>query len=431
MAGALGVLLVSFAATWMLSSMFADAARDSLDRQLDDDLISLLALTESGDDGRLQMRHVPDDLRYDRVFSGTYWQIFDGQGVALLQSRSLWDYTLAFPAESKDGASHAFDLNGPMQQPLRGLVRQVQLPRAQGPLVFVVAVDRGRVAQDVADFRRHTAVALAVLTALWLAVLITQIHFGLRPLDKLGETAARVRAGEDARFPTEGLPSEVRPLARHLNELLDYHSRMVVRARNSAADLAHALKTPLSILVAESEGDDRQWRVVLREQSRRMHASIERYLAVGATADMHQRTKVHQVAMALSALMRSAYRDRQLVISVHGSETAVFAGAKEDLEEILGNLMDNACKWAASTINVAVTQSEGRVVIDVADDGPGLPTEKLEHVLGRGVRLDEREPGNGLGLAIVEDIAGNYGGTVTLTNRQSGLCARLDLPSGN
>ncbi|KAF1705841.1 hypothetical protein CSC70_13800, partial [Pseudoxanthomonas kalamensis DSM 18571] len=136
MAGALGVLLVSFAATWMLSSMFADAARDSLDRQLDDDLISLLALTESGDDGRLQMRHVPDDLRYDRVFSGTYWQIFDGQGVALLQSRSLWDYTLAFPAESKDGASHAFDLNGPMQQPLRGLVRQVQLPRAQGPLVF-------------------------------------------------------------------------------------------------------------------------------------------------------------------------------------------------------------------------------------------------------------------------------------------------------
>lgn len=429
LAGAAGVLLVSSVATWMLGSMFERAIRSSLERRLGEDLISLLALVESDRNGQLQMRHDPDDTRYARVFSGAYWQVFDTSGRALMQSRSLWDESLAVPAGLGDGEPHPLDLQGPMQQPLRALAQQVTLPRAQQPLLFVVAADRSHIAAEAGDFRRRTALALAILTALWVAVLLTQVHYGLRPLARLGQIARQVRTGEAARFPEGGQPREVQPLADHLNELLDHHGRMVVRARNSAADLAHALKTPLAVLIAESEGSGADWRTVLREQTLRMRASIDRHLAAGVAVDARQRTPVAEVATALAALMQHVHAERGLRIDTGGCGADVFAGAREDLEEMLGNLLDNACRWARACVRVHSRVHDGRLYIDIADDGPGLPAEALERVRTRGVRLDERASSSGLGLAIVDELAASYAGTLQLDNGAPGLRAILQLPA--
>ncbi len=295
LAGGLGMVLVSALATWWLGAMYERSARTSLDQQLGNDLIAVLALVEIGAQGAVQVRGELGDEQYRRVFSGAYWQLQDAQGQALGQSRSLWDETLAVPATLHTGPAQAFDTTGPLQQPLRALAQQVTLPRATTPLQVVVATDRSQLDAQVTAFRQRTALALIVLIALWFAVLVTQVHYGLRPLARLGRIAEQVRNGEDVRFPQQGLVKEVAPLASELNALLDHHGRMVLRARRSAEDLAHALKTPLTVLTTEATGDGRDWRSTLRSETARMQASIDRYLAVGVAADHQQRTPVAPV----------------------------------------------------------------------------------------------------------------------------------------
>ncbi len=319
---------------------------------------------------------------------------------------------------------------GPLNTPLRGLAQQVTLPRVPVPLRVVVATDRSDLDAQVIAFRQRTAIALAVLVALWFAVLVTQVHYGLRPLAELSRIAGQVRNGENVRFPQQGLVREVAPLAVQLNDLLDHHQRMVVRARRSAEDLAHALKTPLTVLMTEAEGDGSDWRQTLRSETARMQASIERYLAAGIGADSQQRTVVAPVMAALCRLMQRVHNERGLVFEQDPDAQGLFAGAREDLEEMLGNLLDNAGKWAAHTVQIRVRHEGNQLHIRVQDDGPGLPDTELQRVLERGVRLDQRASGSGLGLAIVADIAESYGGTLVLANTHPGLRATLTLPAG-
>lgn len=429
-AGGLGLVLVSALATWWLGAMFERSARTAMDERLGNDLIAVLALAESDANGQLHWRDTLADERYRRVFSGDYWQVLDAQGRPLGQSRSLWDDALAAPTALQPGPAQAFDASGPLKQSLRVLAQQVTLPRAAAPVIVMVATDRSPLDAQVASFRQRTALALAVLIALWFGVLVTQVHYGLRPLAELGRIAGQVRNGENVRFPQQGLVKEVAPLAGQLNALLDHHQRMVLRARRSAEDLAHALKTPLTVLITEAEGDGSHWRQTLRSESARMQASIDRYLAAGLGADSQQRTPVAPVVSALCGLMQRVHAARELRFSCDNNDASVFAGAREDLEEMLGNLLDNAGKWAAQAVRVEVAPLQGQLRITVSDDGPGLPAEQLERVLERGVRLDERASGSGLGLAIVADIAESYGGALVLANGAPGLRATLTLPAG-
>ena len=235
-AGGLGLVLVSALATWWLGAMFERSARTAMDERLGNDLIAVLALAESDANGQLHWRDTLADERYRRVFSGDYWQVLDAQGRPLGQSRSLWDDALAAPTALHPGPAQAFDATGPLKQSLRVLAQQVTLPRAAAPVIVMVATDRSQLDAQVASFRQRTALALAVLIALWFAVLVTQVHYGLRPLAELGRIAGQVRNGENVRFPQQGLVKEVAPLACQLNALLDHHQRMVVRARRSAED---------------------------------------------------------------------------------------------------------------------------------------------------------------------------------------------------
>lgn len=425
LAGGVGLLLVSLLASALLGELFKRSARDRLDHELQQDMLTLLAQAEVDADGQLRLRQEPNDARFQRVFSGAYWQIASADGRVLLQSRSLWDESLPTPA----AGPATRNLPGPLQQSLRARVQQVRLPRASEPFVAVVATDRSALDADVAAFRKRTAIALGLLVAAWLAVLASQVRFGLRPLHRLGAQLEQVRRGDAQRIDTQGLGAEVAPLGEELNALLDHQQRMVARARTSAQDLAHALKTPLSVLATEADGDGTHWRATVREQSARMQASIDRYLAAGLAADHRQRADVAAVAQALCQLMARVHRERSIAFTAEGIDPALqFAGASADLEEMLGNLLDNAGRWAQQQVTVEAETSEGQLRIEVRDDGPGLAADALEQVTQRGVRLDEREGSSGLGLAIVGDIAASYGGRLALENAQPGLRATLWLP---
>ena len=420
----IGLVLVSVLASVLLGELFKRSARDRLDHELQQDMLTLLAQAEVDPEGQLRLRQEPNDARFQRVFSGAYWQIADQQGKVLLQSRSLWDQTLAATA---DGPTQR-NLAGPMQQSLRARVQQVRLPRAAQAYVAVVANDRSALDADVAAFRQRTAIALAVLVAAWLAVLASQVHFGLRPLRGLRQQLERIRRGEAERIDRRQLDLEIAPLADELDALLDHHQRMVARARSSAEDLAHALKTPLSVLAAETQGDGRDWRRTLHEQGARMRASIDRYLAAGLAVDHRQRSEVAPAAEALCRLMTRVHASRGIHFRVDVAPGLAFAGAVTDLEEMLGNLLDNAGKWARSEVRLRALAQQDRLHIEVRDDGPGLDKAKLESVLQRGVRLDERVEGSGLGLAIAAEIAASHGGSLRLSNENPGLRARLELP---
>ena len=186
LAGGLGMVLVSALATWWLGAMYERSARTAMDQQLGKDLIAVLALVETDAQGGMQVRGELGDEHYRRVFSGDYWQVLDQQGRALGQSRSLWDDALAAPTALQPGPAKAFDAPGPLQQSLRVLAQQVTLPRAAAPVIVMVATDRSPLDAQVASFRQRTALALAVLIAVWFGVLVTQVHYGLRPLAELG-----------------------------------------------------------------------------------------------------------------------------------------------------------------------------------------------------------------------------------------------------
>lgn len=427
LAGGIGLLLVSLLASALLGELFKRSARDRLDHELQQDLLTLVAQMETTPDGQLQLRQEPNDARFQRVFSGAYWQIANRQGEVLLQSRSLWDETL--PAAAAGEATR--NLPGPLQQALRAREQEVRLPRATEAYRVTVATDRSALDADVAAFRQRTALALGVLVAVWLAVLASQVQFGLRPLRRLAHQLERVRRGQAQRIDTDGLGSEIVPLGEELNALLEHQQRMVARARTSAEDLAHALKTPLSVLAAETDSAGTDWRTTVREQGTRMQASVDRYLAVGLAADHRQRTGVAPVAQALCGLMARVHGERGVVFGAEGIDEALqFAGARADLEEMLGNLLDNAGKWARQRVLISAANDEGQLRIDVRDDGPGLAAEALAQVTQRGVRLDEREGSSGLGLAIVGDIAASYGGRLVLENAEPGLRATVWLPVG-
>ncbi|KAF1015178.1 MAG: Virulence sensor histidine kinase PhoQ [Stenotrophomonas maltophilia] len=387
-------------------------------------MLTLLAQAEIDPDGQLRLRQEPNDARFQRVFSGTYWQIANGHGKVLLQSRSLWDQTL--PSTAAGPAER--DLPGPMQQSLRARVQQVRLPRATQAYVALVAHGRQALDADVAAFRNRSALALSILVAAWLAVLASQVHFGLRPPCGLGQQIERIRRGEAERIDRRQLDREIAPLADELDALLDHHQRMVARARSSAEDLAHALKTPLSVLAAEAQDEGRDWRRTLHEQGARMRASIDRYLAAGLAVDHRQSSEVAPAAEALCRLMTRVHGSRRIRFQMDVPRGIAFAGAVTDLEEMLGNLLDNADKWAQGEVRLRALAQNDRLHIEVRDDGPGLDKAKLDSVLQRGVRLDERVEGSGLGLAIAAEIAASHGGSLRLSNENPGLRARLELP---
>jgi signal transduction histidine kinase len=425
--GLAGVAVAALLLALWLGQAYREASQRTFDRELQEELHTLLVALEADEQGRIFLQAEPEDQHYAQPLSGHYWWVLAGD--LKFRSRSVWDAQLQLTVPTAPGPAEVLEMPGPRDTPLRAMVQAVAFEGVRSPVVVVVAADRTLLEAEAAQFRWLAGGAVALVTVCLLLLLALQMVFALRPLTNLADTANRVRRGATDRFPEQGLPSEVAPLARHLNELLDHHDRSVRRARTAAQDLAHALKTPLSVLSLEAARPGGTSGDVVAEQVARMHASVDRHLGRGVAIDQRGRTPVGPVVEALLVLMRRVHDGRGLRFERVPGDDLVFAGSREDLEEMLGNLLENAAKWARTRVLAEAGHDARGLWIEVRDDGPGLPPQQREAALQRGVRLDERVAGSGLGLAICSDLAAAHGGRLELGDApEGGLRARLVFP---
>jgi len=303
-----------------------------------------------------------------------------------------------------------------------------------------IAGDAAEIEEETRNFDGALAITFAVLGAVLLLTTTFQVRFGLAPLKRISEGLAAIRTGNAEQL--EGaFPVEIAPLARETNALIEANREIVTRARTHVGNLAHALKTPISVMLNEATAHGGEpFALKVREQTEIMRDQVTRHLErarlAARVAVIGTVTDVRMVVMALARTMEKIHHDRSIAIDIDAPEGVRFRGEQQDLEEMVGNLVDNACKWAQSRVAVEVfsqrpdPHDDRRIVhILVDDDGPGLSPQQREQVARRGRRLDETKPGSGLGLSIVIELASLYGGALTLgTAPIGGLRAELVLP---
>ncbi len=420
-----------------LSSLFRDSVERSFDARLVVLLESLVAASEVTADGELVLTRAIGEPRFEQVYSGWYWQI-DGAGALPLRSRSLWDQLLLPPpgetTATADSEALQREAQGPDGQRLRLATRDILLPGRSAPIRFSVGAEREELDQEINTFDATLFWALGGLGIGLLAAVFIQVRFGLQPLRRVGAALAAVRTGQATRLEGE-FPTEIRPLADELNMLLEHNAAVVERARTHVSNLAHGLKTPLSVLTNEADAaPPGPLADAVHRQTTVMRRHVDHYLSRARAAASGQvlgaRTEVMPVIEDLRRALARIHADRGLALETAGDAGAAFRGERQDLEEMLGNLIDNACKWAHSRVRISAAVQGLRLRLTVEDDGRGLAEAERETVFQRGLRLDEAVPGSGLGLAIVRDIADLYGGGVTLgPSALGGLAAVLDLPA--
>jgi signal transduction histidine kinase len=393
-------------------------------------------------DGKPDLRTELVDPRFGRPFSGLYWQVSE-KDEPRLRSRSLWDQALPLTGEMlEEGGDTAFQIMGPHNENLIAVSRQVTLghPPASPERSFnlVVAIDRGEIDQVIEDYAIEAAAFLVALVIFLGVAGWVQVTVGLRPLDGLREMIFAVRGGRAERL-SGAFPDEVIPLVEEVNALIDAQTQTIERARARAGDLAHGLKTPLAVIASETrvmrETGDAASADVIDAEVAGMSRFIERHLARARITSLQRLGRRIELEPLLKRLIRTMKRlprgdeiDWELIITP-GLSVALQA---EDADEIFGNLLDNARKYATSNVTVVALQQDGMVRISVADDGPGVPAERREAVLLRGLRLDETVQGSGLGLSIVDDLVTSYRGQVRLDETPGGgLSVKLTLPGGD
>jgi signal transduction histidine kinase len=427
-----------------LSTLYRHAVERAFDRRLDVYLRTLVADVASPEEGADKYPQSIGEPLFELPLSGWYWQVtrLDTKAPELRSSRSLWDASLPrLPDEksSPDAEYRQGYAKGPEDQELRLVERDIDLG-SDGRYLIAVAGDASEIDDETASFERTIIITFTALTLALLLTTALQVRFGLAPLARISESLAAIRSGRAERLQGK-FPVEIAPLARETNALIDANREIVERARTHVGNLAHALKTPLSVIVNEAaaRGNDPLATKVL-EQTDIMRDQVARQLErarlAARSAVVGTSVEVPPVVTALARTMEKLYRTRDIAIDVDVPEHARFRGEQQDLEEMVGNLVDNGCKWAQSRVAIEVMADQppsdgakSRVRIIVDDDGPGLSPAEREQVALRGQRLDETKPGSGLGLSIVVELANLYGGVLTLgTAPIGGLRAELALP---
>ena len=329
---------------------------------------------------------------------------------------------------------HAY-VDGPEQQRLRVLEREIALNRNgvdEGRYSFAVAGDGSEIDKTVGEFRTLVIIALSIVGAGLLIATLFQVRFGLKPLRVISRGLAAIRSGKAEVLEGE-LPTEIQPMQTELNALIRSNHAIVERARTHVGNLAHALKTPLSVITNEAGGKRTVFARKVVEQADLMRDQISHHLnrarMAARSGVIGGATPVKPVLEALVRALQKIYESRGLTLQLTCSDEVVFHGEKHDLEEMIGNLLDNACKWARSNVEVAVETGTESMIVTVDDDGPGLPEKARAAAIKRGRRLDETKPGSGLGLSIVAELAHLYDGDFSLNSSESGgLQARIELP---
>lgn len=430
----------------ILTSLYRDTVERAFDERLSVYLKTLVGNLATQAPGQLGDPGNLGEQRFELIYSGWYWQIREANGPVLLASRSLSTDTLdianATSRSTVDGVEQA-TMEGPDKQQLRVLQRTITFD-VDHRYDVLIAGNASELQGEIADFRTSVALTLAVFGIGLVASTAFQIRWGLRPLDQVRRGLAALRSGKEQSLDGP-FPAEIEPLAKELNALMTSNQQIIERARTHVGNLAHALKTPLSVITNEARSDhgrsdDGKLAAKVGEQAEIMRMQINHHLDRARIAARSQVigavTEVEPILARLVRAMRRIHEDRGLTIDLHAAEEARFRGEQQDLEEMVGNLVDNACKWARSKVAVevayipAVGEMDGSLIIRVDDDGPGLTSEEMLEATRRGKRLDESKPGSGLGLSIVTDLAALYDGAFEMDRSPlGGLRAEVRLPA--
>lgn len=464
--GSLVTRLIRGAALWSLPILMLAALtliwfyRTSTYRIFDDALVntvtSLIATADIDAREKLILSGEPLDPRYQRALSGHYWMIGRleaqmgalGRIEPLVASRSLAEETFTLTVKDADfirahsGADIKSYTAGPNEsESLRVVARSVILPGMATSVIILAATDYSPIEQTVFQFTIMALGVILLISGGLVIAIFTQVRFVLAPLFHLQEQIAHVREGLSGAIVGE-YPREIEPLAEELNSLIADNKDVVERARTHVSNLAHALKTPIAVMLNEAESvkgkttKNKAFADVVTRQSLSMQSQVEHHLERARAAARGQvlgaRTVVSEIVLPMERTFLKIYRDKDFLINVECPPDIIFRGERRDLEDIIGNLFDNACKWTQDIVRLRVGLQADRasyLFIQVEDNGPGLSEGEYEKALGRGVRLDETTPGTGFGLSIVDDLARAYKGDLTLSRSElGGLKVRLTLP---
>lgn len=406
------------------------------EEQLEISLNAMVASAEIDPFGEVLFNRILGDQRFLEPNSGYYWQI-SGGGFQPYLSRSLWDQPIPIRENVRAVQPIFYDVTLESGEKLRVVQRTVGLPGSNAQWQFVVAASREKLDQQLTEIRAILAWSFAVLGIGLFLMAMLQTWYGLGPLRRIRRAIARIRTSGANRV-TDPLPQEVQPMVEELNALLAHSERQAEEARTHAGNLAHALKTPLTVLTnaATAHAPDLD-ETVLREVAvmrRQVDHHLARARAAGRRAVGLARTNVMESATAVQRAVSRMYP--QVRFDIDGSAEATVVIERQDLDEILGNLIENAAKYGGGSVFVTVDAETGAdadkdfVTIWVEDDGNGIPPEKRGDLFSRGARLDTEKPGTGLGLAIVRDVAEIYRGSVELGESEDlgGLLVKLRLP---
>ena len=414
----------------LLRYLYRDHIASHFDAHVFTHLEELVGALEIGPDRSFTLARQPTDPRFHRLNSGWYWEVrIDGD--SLLKSPSLGDHSLNLQGLKLHESHGTRPILGPNEQKLRAQMMETTYPGRLDSALFIATAPEMQISDDVQHYSFHIITSFLVLGFCLSLAVVSQVVVALRPLKAIKTAIGDVQSGKIKRLPDE-FPSDVQPLVDELNHLLDHDERLFKRARNQLGDLAHAVKNPLTVIRNEARTlASREGQLIL-DQSHIISSSIDHYLSMARSYGKNPlglRTPVKAVIEDLCYVVEHVYREKGIEIELIGLENCWFPGEPQDLEEMTGNLLDNACKWASGKVAVRGLMEGDRLSLVIDDDGPGIADENLAKVLERGSRMDHTKPGHGQGLGIVKDIVDLYGGTLTLSKSPfGGLRAKLDLP---
>jgi signal transduction histidine kinase len=408
-----------------------------LTRNFDDQLVYLmkkmLLYANVGPEGEVLLENAFADQRFLEPYSGYYWQV-SGKGYPPFTSQSLWlDLKLRADNRHDDRKPHVYD-SDEFNEHLRVIEQDAVLPKSPVTWRFQIAQSRKELDEQIASFRNTLIWSFAVLGIGLIAMAMLQAWYGLRPLRAVRSEIARLRAGK-SKLIEGAMPADVAPMVEELNALVTHNDRQAEEARRHAGNLAHALKTPLTVIMNAAAANSEDLSTTVVREARTMRRQVDHHLAraraVGRRGSAHSRAPVWPSIEAVERAIARLYP--HVRIDIDGDKDAVAHIEKQDLDEIVGNLVENAAKYGGGSVFVTVRVQAGFVEILVEDDGRGIPEADRNRIFDRGVRLDTGKPGTGLGLAIVRDVAEIYDGTASLEESEDlgGLMVRLRLPAAS
>jgi signal transduction histidine kinase len=416
---------------YLLHHLYREHIQEHYDAHVFMHVEELIAAVYTDADGQLMLHREPTDPRFHRPNSGWYWEVRTADRL-LIKSPSLEDQQLDLSGVVPDESHGVHLVQGPKGERLRAHVVHVSYAKPPGSLTFVATAPQYQISDDVEDFSKHVVASFFVLGIFLSVAVVMQVRVALKPLRTMRSEIVEIKGGLKSRL-SQDFPRDVQPLVDELNNLLDHNEMLLKRARTQLGDLAHALKNPLSVVRNEARSLENHSGQLILEQTHLMSGNIDHYLSrarmYGQKDAIGFRTSVRSVIEDLVYAVGHIYKERAIDIRLPCIEDKWFRGEAQDLEEMAGNLLDNACKWARGVVSVNCEGGDEQLKIVIEDDGPGIPEEHYEDVMHRGRRLDDTLPGHGQGLGIVRDIAKQYGGSVELGRSElGGLKVVLTLP---